>query len=105
MGVRFTLGSRREDVQSLTYRALLRRKKRQEFWALKDVSFVGAAGDIVGIIGANGAGKTTLCRVLAGLLRPDAGTLNVNGEGGGPAPVTLADLRKRAFEERQAGER
>ena len=80
LGVRFTLGSRREDVQSLTYRALLNRKKHEEFWALKDVSFTGGAGDIVGIIGANGAGKTTLCRVLAGLLRPDAGTLTVKGE-------------------------
>ncbi|HEV8711943.1 MAG TPA: ATP-binding cassette domain-containing protein, partial [Candidatus Binatia bacterium] len=42
--------------------------------------FTGYAGDILGIIGANGAGKTTLCRVLTGLLRPDAGAITVRGE-------------------------
>jgi teichoic acid transport system ATP-binding protein len=41
---------------------------------------VGYAGDILGIVGANGAGKTTLCRVLSGLLRPDEGTLRVEGQ-------------------------
>lgn len=79
LGVKYTLGSRRESVQARTYRTLLRRKRSHEFWALKDVSFAGAAGDIVGIVGQNGSGKSTLCRVLGGLLRPDAGRLTVRG--------------------------
>ena len=80
LGVRFTIGTRREDVQSLTYRALLRRKKREEFWALRNVDFTGSAGEIVGIVGGNGAGKSTLCRVLAGVLAPDTGTVAIDGE-------------------------
>lgn len=80
LGVRYSLGSRREDIQSLTYNALFRRRQDKEFWALRDIHMVGYAGDILGVIGANGVGKTTLCRVLSGLLRPDEGTLRVEGQ-------------------------
>lgn len=44
--------------------------------AIKDVSFVASAGEIVGIIGPNGAGKTTLLETLAGLIPADSGVLN-----------------------------
>ena len=37
------------------------------------------AGQIVGLLGPNGAGKTTTLRMLYGFLRPDAGTIHVNG--------------------------
>ena len=80
LGVRYSLGSKREDIQSLTYKALFGRWERKEFWALRDFHIVGYAGDILGVIGANGVGKTTLCRVLSGLLRPDEGTLRVEGQ-------------------------
>ena len=80
LGMKFMLGIRREDVQSRAYRLLLKRKKPEEFWALKAVDFRGYAGEIIGIVGGNGAGKSTLCRVLAGLLRPDAGTISVVGK-------------------------
>jgi len=49
------------------------------FWALKEVSFSGYPGDVLGVIGSNGAGKTTLCRVIAGLLRPNKGSIEVKG--------------------------
>jgi ABC-type branched-subunit amino acid transport system ATPase component len=44
-----------------------------------NVSFYVDPGQIVGLIGPNGAGKTTLFNLLSGVLRPDAGTLTVNG--------------------------
>ncbi|MCE2557923.1 MAG: ABC transporter ATP-binding protein [Acidobacteria bacterium] len=47
--------------------------------ALADVSFEVAAGEAVGIIGGNGSGKSTLIKLVAGLLRPSAGELTVNG--------------------------
>ena len=47
--------------------------------AVQDVSLVIASGEILGLLGANGAGKTTLIRAAAGLLPPDAGTIEVAG--------------------------
>lgn len=47
---------------------------------LRDVSLEIAPGEIVGLLGPNGAGKSTLFAILAGLLRPDAGTFLLDGE-------------------------
>ncbi|MSR47159.1 MAG: ABC transporter ATP-binding protein [Planctomycetes bacterium] len=47
--------------------------------ALTDVSFAVAPGEIVALVGANGSGKSTLLRLMAGLLRPSAGTVSVLG--------------------------
>jgi ABC-2 type transport system ATP-binding protein len=51
-------------------------KRFGERVALRDVSFSVAAGELLAIIGPNGAGKTTLLSILAGILRPDGGTLS-----------------------------
>jgi ABC-2 type transport system ATP-binding protein len=50
--------------------------------ALRDVSFGAVAGELLAVIGPNGAGKTTLLSILAGIRRPDAGTVSVPGEVG-----------------------
>ena len=57
--------------------------------ALRGVSLEVATGDVLGLIGENGAGKSTLIGVLSGTVRPDEGTMTINGE---PAP--LGDPRR-----------
>jgi ribose transport system ATP-binding protein len=49
--------------------------------ALVKVSFECRAGEIHGLVGENGAGKSTLMRILAGVHRPDSGTIEINGKG------------------------
>ncbi len=51
-------------------------KRYGERKALRDVSLSAAAGELVAVIGPNGAGKTTLLSILAGIQRPDTGTVN-----------------------------
>ena len=50
------------------------------FRAVDGVSFRAEAGQVVGLLGPNGAGKTTVIRMLLGLIRPDSGSIYVNGQ-------------------------
>jgi lipopolysaccharide transport system ATP-binding protein len=49
----------------------------ERFWALRDVSFSVAPGNMLGIVGPNGSGKSTLLRLIGGIGRPDAGSFEV----------------------------
>jgi ABC-2 type transport system ATP-binding protein len=64
--------------------AILRRRqlRREEIWALRDVSLAIEPGEAVGIVGRNGSGKTTLLRLIAGIFQPTGGRLEVAGEVG-----------------------
>src|SRR5271169_781773 len=59
-------------------RGLFRRKYEQTF-AVKDVSFSVEPGELVGFLGPNGAGKTTTLKMLSGLLYPTSGSARVLG--------------------------
>lgn len=56
--------------------------RKDEFWAVNDISFQLKRGDTLGLIGANGSGKTTLLRVLHGIFPPDAGAIALRGRVG-----------------------
>jgi lipopolysaccharide transport system ATP-binding protein len=53
--------------------------RRDEFWAVKDVSFELKRGECLGLIGHNGAGKSTLLKMLNGIIKPDAGRIEMRG--------------------------
>ncbi|HIU40563.1 MAG TPA: ABC transporter ATP-binding protein [Candidatus Aphodocola excrementigallinarum] len=55
------------------------RKKKEDFWALKDVDFHVGKGEVVGLIGSNGAGKSTLLKVVSGVMKPTKGKVDVHG--------------------------
>ncbi len=52
----------------------------EEIWVLEDINFQVEKGEVVGIVGRNGAGKTTLLKLIAGMLVPDRGEINVVGK-------------------------
>ena len=56
--------------------------RNDEFWALDNVSFELKKGKTLGVIGPNGAGKTTILKLIAGILYPDKGKVEVDGKVG-----------------------
>ena len=76
VGVRFQFDRQRRVVTP----ALARLRRRGiETWGLREVSFAIGPGESVALLGSSGSGKTSLLRLIAGVLAPDAGRLDVRG--------------------------
>ena len=77
---RFRLVHERNATLKATVFNGFRRTTYEEFWALDGVTFDIPAGSTFGIIGHNGSGKSTLLKCLAGIYRPDRGTITTSGQ-------------------------
>lgn len=81
LGIRYNLRlTRRTTVRESFKNALRRTDGPTHFWALRDVTFRVPHGETLAVIGPNGAGKSTLLQVLAGILRPNEGQVDVVGQ-------------------------
>jgi len=56
--------------------------RKNEFWAVDDVSFEVHRGETLGIIGSNGSGKSTILKMLNGIFMPDKGKIEIKGSVG-----------------------
>ena len=75
------------------------RKRYGDRDALRGVDLTAEPGELVAIIGPNGAGKTTLLSILAGIVKPDGGELEVPAGGVGWVPQQAALYRRLTVEE------
>ncbi|MFC1734799.1 ABC transporter ATP-binding protein [Candidatus Hydrogenedentota bacterium] len=59
--------------------SVIRRRKKEQFWALKNIDISVGSGETLGIIGPNGSGKSTLLKIISGMTTPSGGSVSVNG--------------------------
>jgi ABC-type polysaccharide/polyol phosphate transport system ATPase subunit len=79
LGVRYDLRFNRKTTIRRSVGQLLGRNESEQFWALRHVSLRVLHGESLAVIGPNGAGKSTLLQVLAGIIRPSEGAVDVRG--------------------------
>ena len=79
LGVRYSLRFSRKKSMQRTLSQLLAREPAEQFWALRHVDLHVVHGESLAVIGPNGAGKSTLLQVLAGIIRPSEGEVDVRG--------------------------
>lgn len=83
IGKKYSIGGKIEfDLRSSLRRGIsstFSSNKKEEFWAVKDVSFELEHGDALGIIGRNGSGKSTLLKILSRITEPSKGRFEITG--------------------------
>lgn len=84
LGVRFRRNRRGRRLFKELFAGRRRRTRPDEFWALRHVSIDVRPGEAIGVVGRNGQGKSTLLKLVAGVMIPDEGTVEVTG---GVAPL------------------
>ena len=85
VSMRFNLELEKTDTIKEYFMKLVRHQlKFNEFYALRDISFSIKRGEALALIGENGSGKSTILKIIAGVLRPSHGKVNVHG---GVAPL------------------
>jgi lipopolysaccharide transport system ATP-binding protein len=80
LGKRYRLGGTSSDL--LSERIGRRRRRGEDFWALRGVDLTVAQGEVVGLIGRNGAGKSTLLKCLSRITPPTEGRIELDGRVG-----------------------
>ena len=83
VSMKFNLGIENDNSLKMMFIRLFnfkKRKKKEYFWALRDIDFNIEKGEVVGVIGINGAGKSTLLKVVSGVYKPTTGSVIVNGK-------------------------
>ncbi|MBA4246936.1 MAG: sugar ABC transporter [Microbacterium sp.] len=83
-GIRFRRNRRGRRSFKDLFAGSKRRSRPNEFWALRNVSVEVRAGEAIGVVGRNGQGKSTLLKLVAGVMLPDEGAVDVHG---GVAPL------------------
>jgi ABC-type polysaccharide/polyol phosphate transport system ATPase subunit len=79
LGVRYSLRFTKKTTLNRSFINMFRREPADAFWALRDVTFQVVHGESLAVIGPNGAGKSTLLQVLAGIITPSEGVVDVDG--------------------------
>jgi ABC-2 type transport system ATP-binding protein len=84
LGIQFKRNRRHRRSFKDLFAESTRRSRPDEFWALRNISFSVTAGEAIGVVGRNGQGKSTLLKLVADVMLPDEGSVEVKG---GVAPL------------------
>jgi len=79
LGVRYDLRFTKKTTIRSSFAQMIGRGHVEQFWALRHVNLRVQRGESLAVIGPNGAGKSTLLQVLAGIIRPSEGGVDVLG--------------------------